>query len=171
MGAVALVVVALAVVAGVYFLSPGSKLPTAADCGQKGARDSAGFTSCLRQLAGGVPDHNQCRTGDGTTALDVSCTLPDDYKVSYAHVPSQDDAAKVVDSQLNNLTQGALVEADWKGNGLEGRFRAGVSDGGGVLVFTVKDRPLVGWLTRSESRDLTPDTLADVFTRQVQPGT
>lgn len=40
-----------------------------------------------------------------------------------------------------------------------------------VLVFTVRDRPLVGRLTRSEARDLTPDALADYFASRVQPGT
>jgi molecular chaperone DnaK len=170
-GAAALVVVALAVFAGVYFLSPSNELPSADSCKQKGGKDTAGFTACLRQLAGGVPDHNQCKAGEGSTAIDVSCTLPDDYKVNYAQLPSPDDATRVVDNQLDNMTQGERVEADWKGNGLEGRFRAAVSGGTGVLVFTVKDRPLVGWITRSESRDLTPDALADVFAQRVQPGT
>jgi actin-like ATPase involved in cell morphogenesis len=170
-GVAAAVVVALGVVAGIVFLSGGNDLPTAADCKQKGSRDGAGFDSCLRQLAGGVPDHNQCKAGDGTTVVDASCTLPDDYRVSYAHTGSQDDVARVVDNQLDNLTQGSLVEAEWKGNGLEGRYRAGASGGTGVLVFTVKDRPLVGWITKTEARDLTPDALADYFAERVQPGT
>jgi hypothetical protein len=43
-----------------------------------------------------------------------------------------------------------------------------------VLVFTVKDRPLVGWLTKTQlrdSQDFTPDALADFFAEKVQPGT
>jgi actin-like ATPase involved in cell morphogenesis len=170
----ALVVVALAVVGGIFFLSPSSDLPTAEGCQQKGSKDGLGFTSCLRQLAGGVPDANQCQAGDGKSVADVSCTLPDDYKVNYAHVASVDDAQRVVGTELANMTQGEHVEADWKGNGLEGRFRAGVNSGTGVLVFTVKDRPLVGWLTKTQLRDagdFTPDTLADYFGERVQPGT
>lgn len=172
-GAGALLVVALLVVGGIFLLRPTSDLPTADSCKAKGSKDGTGFTTCLRQLAGGVPDHNQCQAGDGKTIADVSCALPDDYKVNYAHVASQDDAQKVVNNELGNMTQGEHVEAAWKGNGLEGRFRAGVSSGTGVLVFTVKDRPLVGWLTKTQLRggDLSPDALADFFARQVQPGT
>jgi hypothetical protein len=79
----------------------------------------------------------------------------------------------VLDNELDNMTGGEHVEAAWKGNGLEGRYRAGVSSGTGVLVFTVNDRPLVGWLTKTQLRgdDLTPDALADFFEKQVQPGT
>ena len=42
-----------------------------------------------------------------------------------------------------------------------------------MLVFTVKDRPLVGWLTKTDLRasdEFTPDTLADFFAQKVQPG-
>jgi actin-like ATPase involved in cell morphogenesis len=170
-GVAAAVVVALGVVAGVLILSGGDQLPTAAECRQKDGKDGAGFTACLRQLAGGVPDHNQCKAGDGTTVVDVSCTLPDDYRVSYAHAGTQDDVARVIDNQLDNLTQSVTVEADWKGNGLQGRYRAAAGGGTGVLVFTVKDRPLVGWITKTEARDITPDTLADFFAGRVQPGT
>jgi actin-like ATPase involved in cell morphogenesis len=173
LAAAALVVVALLVVGGIFLFRPTSNLPTAESCKQKGSKDSTGFTTCLRQLAGAVPDHNRCQAGDGKTVADVSCSLPEDYKVNYAHVASADDAQRVVDNELGNMTQGEHVEADWKGNGLEGRFRAGVSSGTGVLVFTVKDRPLVGWLTKTQLRgdDLNPDALADYFAQQVQPGT
>ncbi|HEX2145097.1 MAG TPA: hypothetical protein VHG10_11365, partial [Glycomyces sp.] len=77
-------------------------------------------------------------------------------------------------SQLGNMTEGEHVTARWGGNGLDGRYRAGVSGGTGVLVFTVEDRPLVGWLTKTELRagdDFTPDVLADFFESTVQPGT
>jgi hypothetical protein len=72
------------------------------------------------------------------------------------------------------MNDGTHVEADWRGNGLDGRFRAGVSGGTGLLVFTVKDRPLVGWLSKTDLRasdEFTPDTLADFFAKHVQPGT
>jgi hypothetical protein len=84
------------------------------------------------------------------------------------------DAEKLAGTELSDMTEGDHVEADWKGNGLDGHWRAGVTGGTGVLVFTVKDRPLVGWLSRTELRaadDFTPDTLGDFFTENVQPGT
>ncbi|HEU5473850.1 MAG TPA: Hsp70 family protein [Actinophytocola sp.] len=168
----ALVVVAVAVVVGIFLVNPGGDLPTAEGCQQKGTKDGTGFTSCLRQLAGAVPDHSQCQAGDGRSVADVTCTLPEDYQVNYAHVASQDDVRRVLASELGTMTQGDHVEADWRGNGLAGRFRAGVSGGSGVLVFTVGDRPLVGWLTKTQLRDdFTPDTLADYFAQRVQPGT
>jgi actin-like ATPase involved in cell morphogenesis len=169
----AAVVAAIAVVGGIFLLQPSSDLPTAEGCKQKGSKDNKGFTDCLRQLAGGVADNGQCQAGDGKSDADVSCSLSDDFKVNYAHVASLDDAKRVLDNELDNMTGGEHVEAAWKGNGLEGRYRAGVSSGTGVLVFTVNDRPLVGWLTKTQLRgdDLTPDALADFFEKQVQPGT
>jgi actin-like ATPase involved in cell morphogenesis len=171
LAAAALVVVAAAVVGGIFLLRPTSDLPTAESCQQEGGKDGTGFTTCLRQLAGAVPDHNRCQAGDGRSAADVSCTLPGNYRVNYAHVASQDDVRRVLGDELGTMTTGVHVEADWKGNGLEGRFRAGVSGDTGVLVFTVRDRPLIGWLTKTEAGgDVTPDTMADFFGEQVQPG-
>jgi len=169
-----LVVLALLAVGAVFLFRPTSDLPTADDCQQKGDTDSKGFSSCLRQLAGAVADSSECGPADAGSGADVSCALSDDYQVSYAHVASVDDANKVANNQLGNMKDGTHVEADWRGNGLDGRFRAGVSGGTGMLVFTVKDRPLVGWLSKTDLRasdDFTPDSLADFFAQHVQPGT
>jgi len=169
-----LVVLALLAVGAVFLFRPTSDLPTAGDCQQKGETDGKGFTQCLRQLAGPVADSGECGPADEGSGADVSCALSDDYQVSYAHVASVDDAGKVANTQLGNMNDGTHVEADWRGNGLDGRFRAGVSGGTGMLVFTVKDRPLVGWLSKTDLRasdKFTPDTLADFFSEHVQPGT
>ncbi|MPZ83438.1 MAG: Hsp70 family protein [Actinophytocola sp.] len=175
LGIAAVVVLAIAAVGAVFLLRPAGDLPTAEDCQQKGDTDNQGFSRCLRQLAGAVADSDECRPAEADSGADVSCALSDDYQVSYAHVASVRDAAKVADVQLGNMTEGSHVEADWRGNGLDGRFRAGVSGGTGMLVFTVADRPLVGWLTKTDLRasgdDFTPDTLADFFADNVQPGT
>ncbi|MGH3757926.1 Hsp70 family protein [Actinophytocola sp.] len=173
--AVAGVVVLAVVAAGaVFLLRPSNGLPTAEDCQQKGDTDGRGFTECLRQLAGTVADSDECRPAEEASGADVSCALPEDYQVSYAHVASVDDATKVANTQLGNMNEGTHVEADWRGNGLDGRYRAGVSGGTGMLVFTVSDRPLVGWLSKTDLRasdEFTPDTLADFFAENVQPGT
>lgn len=174
LGVAAVVVLAVAAVGAVLLLRPSSDLPTAETCQQKGDTDGQGFSECLRQLAGAVVDANECEPAEQDAGADVSCSLPDDYQVSYAHVASVQDAQELANSELGNMTEGDHVEADWKGNGLDGRYRAGVSGGTGVLVFTVKDRPLVGWLTKTELRasdDFGPDTLADYFAEHVQPGT
>ena len=170
----AALVLAVVAVGAVFLLRPESTLPSAESCQQKGETDSDGFSKCLRQLAGAVADSNECQPAGGDSDADVSCALPDDYRVSYAHVASVEDARKTATTQLSNMTEGEHVQADWRGNGLDGRYRAGVSGGTGVLVFTVEDRPLVGWLAKTELRasdEFTPDALADFFEANVQPGT
>ncbi|GAA2968173.1 Hsp70 family protein [Actinokineospora diospyrosa] len=164
-------VLVLAVAAGVFLLLPSNDLPSAESCQTEGTKDSQGFTDCLRQLAGDVADGGQCKTGD--TPADVTCALPQSYTVNYAQFGSREDVQTLFETQLGAMTEGDHVVADWRGNGLGGTYRAGVKDGAGVLVFTVADRPIVGWVTRAPARgsDTTPDSLADFFTAEVQPGT
>ncbi|RLK61524.1 Hsp70 family protein [Actinokineospora cianjurensis] len=165
----AAVVAVLAVVAGIFLLIPSDDLPSASSCQTKGAKDSTGFTECLRQLAGQVPGSAQCQAGKAPA--DVTCALPESYTVNYAHLGSREDVQELFDSELIAMTDGDHVLAEWRGNGLAGDFRAGVKGGTGVLVFTVTDRPLVGWISRSGTRGsgTTPDTLADFFAAKVQP--
>jgi hypothetical protein len=173
LGVAAVVAVAVVAVGAVFLLRPSSDLPTAESCQQKGATDGEGFTTCLRQLAGTVADGGDCKPAEQGTNADVMCSLQDSYQVSYAHVASVQDAQKLADTELSDMTEGEHVEAEWKGNGLDGRWRAGVTGGTGVLVFTVADRPLVGWVSRTELRsadDFTADTLGDFFAEHVQPG-
>jgi actin-like ATPase involved in cell morphogenesis len=174
LGVAAVVVLAIVAVGAVFLLRPSSDLPTAESCQQKGDVDSEGFSTCLRQLAGAVASSGDCKAAEQDTNADVMCTLQDSYQVMYAHVASVQDAEKLAGTELSDMTEGDHVEAEWKGNGLDGRWRAGVTGGTGVLVFTVEDRPLVGWLTRTELRaadDFTADTLGDFFAEHVQPGT
>ncbi|OLR95187.1 Hsp70 family protein [Actinokineospora bangkokensis] len=169
--AAAAVVLALGTVGG-FLLFGGDDLPSAESCRSAGARDAQGFTECLRQLAGAVADGGTCKAAPADALADVTCGLSDDYTVSYAQVGTQDEVQGVLREELGSMSEGDHVLADWRGNGLDGSFRAGVSGGTGVLVFTVKDRPLVGWISRTaEGDDLTPDALADYFTQRVQPGT
>jgi hypothetical protein len=174
LGIAGLVVLAILAVGAVFLFRPTNDLPSAGDCQQKGDTDGKGFSQCLRQLAGTVADSEECRPAAQGSGADVSCALQDDYQVSYAHVASVADATKLANTQLGNMNEGTHVEADWRGNGLDGRLRAGVSGGTGMLVFTVQDRPLVGWLTKTDLRasdEFTPDSLADFFAQHVQPGT
>ncbi|WP_424185136.1 Hsp70 family protein [Actinokineospora sp. G85] len=163
-------VVAVAAAVGGFFLFSANDLPTAEACQTAGARDGQGFTECLRQLAGAVPDGNTCQAAEADAVADVTCALPESYTVSYAQLGSQDEVQGVLREELGTMAEGDHVLADWRGNGLDGSYRAGVSGSTGVLVFTVKDRPLVGWVSRSGD-DLTPDGLADYFAKTVQPGT
>jgi actin-like ATPase involved in cell morphogenesis len=176
----AVAVVLLAAVGGIYALSVVG-MPSASDCAQPGSTDNTGFTRCLRQLAGTVPDKNTCQRGlvDGTTiaapaGAAVTCRSgsgDETYAVVYTHANSAASAQAEADRQIARI-DGGRVEADWKGNGLAGRYRAAVDQTSGVLVFTVRDRPLVGTLLRlgAQSGTLTPVVMADYFERNVQPG-
>nr|WP_042181207.1 Hsp70 family protein [Kibdelosporangium sp. MJ126-NF4]CEL14885.1 molecular chaperone protein [Kibdelosporangium sp. MJ126-NF4]CTQ96484.1 molecular chaperone protein [Kibdelosporangium sp. MJ126-NF4] len=174
-GGAALVVV-LAVVAGIFLL-PGGGGASAADCSSPGDKDAKGFTQCLRQLAGTVPDNNSCKPGvessglDASAGLSATCTLSEDYQVSYLQATSNDDATKQAQSVIGSMG-GEMVTADWKGNGLTGQYRAAVSSGTGKLIFTVKDRPVVGVLSKVQLRDAgSPDDIANYWEKNVQPGT
>jgi molecular chaperone DnaK len=174
-GAGALVVVALAA-AGVIILVP-SGGPSAEDCASPGARDDKGFTTCLRQLAGVVPDNNSCKPGVETSGIDpnagltTTCSLNDGYQVSYLQANSEADARTQAQNVLNSLG-GDIVQAGWTGNGLAGQYQAAVGGGAGKLLFTVRDRPILGVLRKALPQGAgSPNEVADFWEGNVQPGT
>lgn len=173
-------VLVLAGVAGAVFAFSGPDLPSADECKDDTAQDGQGFTKCLRQLAGHVPDGGGCEKADSAqiTGMEeikgtvVSCTIRDGYAVQYILTDSvtgaENNAAAIAKS-----FQTDRVEADWTGNGLEGDYRAATSSGTGVLVFTAKGRPMFGILTKNAEEnadELKPDEMADFFEKSVQPG-
>jgi molecular chaperone DnaK len=173
----AAVVLALAGVGG-YFALNGSGVPDAQDCKSDTEKDDKGFTQCLRQLAGTIPDTSTCEPGDaagmsGMNAIKgtvVSCAVKDDYSVRYVLTETVTGAQQGADSLVRSL-KSDTVEAQWAGNGLAGKYRAAADGGVGLLAFTADDRPLLGIITKSGGEDLTADTLADFFENTVQPGT
>jgi hypothetical protein len=174
-GAVVLVVVALAAVGAIFLLNPGG--PSAEECASVGARDDKGFTTCLRQLAGGVPDSNSCKQGVETSGLDANagltatCTLGGDYQVSYLQANSPDEAKTQAQNVVNSLG-GNIVQAGWTGNGLAGQYQAAVANGTGKLLFTVQDRQILGVLSKLKPDEAgSPDEIADFWEKNVQPGT
>ncbi|SMD23417.1 Hsp70 protein [Kibdelosporangium aridum] len=176
-GVAALVVVALAVVGGIFLLPSNSAIPSAEDCASVGDKDDKGFTKCLRQLAGTVPDNNSCKSGvessglDAAVGLSVTCTLSEDYQVSYLQASSNEESDKQALAVIGSLG-GDTVRADWTGNGLTGQYQAAVSGGTGKLVFYVKDLPILGVLSKVQLRDAgTPDEIATYWEKNVQPGT
>jgi hypothetical protein len=173
-------VVALAVVIGAVFAFSGPDLPSADECKDDTARDGQGFTRCLRQLAGHVPDGGGCEKADSAqiTGMEeikgtvVSCTIRDGYAVQYILTDSVTGAENNAEAIVKSF-QTDRVEADWTGNGLEGNYRAATSSGTGVLVFTAKGRPMFGILTKNAEEnadELKPDEIADFFEKSVQPG-
>ncbi|MEU3647490.1 Hsp70 family protein [Lentzea sp. NPDC034063] len=178
-GAGAAVLVVAGVIGAAFALS-GPSLPSADECKDDTAQDGQGFTKCLRQLAGTVPDGGGCEKADSAqiTGMEeikgtvVSCTIRDGYAVQYILTDSvtgaENNAATIAKS-----FQTDRVEADWTGNGLEGDYRAATSSGTGVLVFTAKGRPMFGILTKTAEEnadELKADEMADFFEKSVQPG-
>ncbi|PKW15192.1 Hsp70 family protein [Saccharopolyspora spinosa] len=185
LGAVATVAVIVAIVAIVFRVSGGSSAPSAAECQQPGTVDAKGFTACMANLAGSVPEQSNCAPGwqrimpglrelDGTVA---SCSIGNPNsgtQIIYTQLGSQEAAQKRADLLLefNGVTSDQQVEAEWSGNGLSGTYRAVTSDTFGTLVFTVDDRPLVGMVLKpNEDKKLDPGKMADEFEQEVQPGT
>ncbi|MEV6879470.1 Hsp70 family protein [Amycolatopsis sp. NPDC051128] len=183
-GIAAAVVVVLA--AGLTFAltsSSSATTYTADQCRTPGQADDKGFTGCLRQLAGKIADTGDCKPGMGNgpaapaqrIGVSSTCSAPGraGTQVTYVH---GDDAAT-----LKQYTDGLLAsaggdrtEADWGGNGLKGHYSSAAGKASAVLVFTVADRPLAGFIYQLNSSDqaqtTTPGTLADYFEQSVQPG-
>ncbi|MGW1678964.1 Hsp70 family protein [Saccharopolyspora sp. NPDC002376] len=183
LGAFAAVAVIVAVVAVVLRLNGDSPAPSASECFQPGPKDDKGFTSCMRNLAGSVPEKANCAPGwqrvmPGLRELSgtvVSCSVgnPNEgTQIIYTQLDSPEAAAARADLLLSfNGVHSKQVEADWTGNGLSGSYRAVTGVDFGTLVFTVDDRPLVGMvLMPNPDRKLSPDALADEFEKTVQPG-
>ncbi|GAA3851181.1 Hsp70 family protein [Saccharothrix violaceirubra] len=173
----AAVAVVLAVVGGIYAFA-GQGIPDAQECKTDLAKDAQGFTHCLRQLAGAVPDTATCKPGavegaglDAIKGTVISCSLRDDYTVQYVLTDTVTGAEQGADAVVRSL-KSDIVQADWAGNGLAGRYRSAAGDGVGLLVFTSAGLPVFGIVTKSSGGDdLTADGMADYFERTVQPGT
>lgn len=173
-------IVAVIAIVGALFVVTRPNLPSADDCKDDVVQDSQGFTKCLRQLAGAVPDGGGCEKADSAqiTGMEeikgtvVSCAIRDGYEVQYILTDSVTGAENNADAIVKSF-QTDRVEADWTGNGLEGSYRAATSSGTGVLVFTAKGRPMFGILTKhaeENANELKPDEVADFFEKSVQPG-
>lgn len=174
-GVVAALVVAGGVVGGIFLLGGSSQAANA--CQGSGSADAQGFTPCLRQLAGAVPQHARCAPGTGgsdigvdtTGSTVVTCTTGD-YRIVYREGGQSVSAQSVMEAMLPPQPR-SLVKASWSGNSLSGQYQASVVGQDGVLVFSVDNSDTIGILTIKGTSDLTPDQVADDFQRDVQPGT
>ncbi|WP_024877186.1 Hsp70 family protein [Saccharomonospora piscinae] len=183
---VAAVVLLGGVAAFVFWPSGSATTHTAQQCASPGTPDQQGFTGCLRQLAGTVPDGNSCAPGTGTGAAaaaneddlgtTVTCSAPGlpGAQITYLHAASRDAIEQYTDGLLSRTGGGDQVQAAWEGNGLAGRYAASAGRNSSVVVFTVDDRPLAGFVYQvnvtGEGEVTPPDEMADYFERTVQPG-
>ena len=171
-GVVAALVIAGGVVGGIALFGGSSQ---ANSCQGTGSADAQGFTPCLRQLAGAVPQHARCAPGGtglgiGTAgATVVTCTMGN-YRIVYRQGGQTTSAQSIIETVLPPQPH-SLVKASWTGNSLSGQYEAGVVGQDGVLVFSVDNSDAIGILTTTAAADLTPDQVADYFQANVQPGT
>lgn len=184
--AVAAVAVLGGVAAFVFWPSSSAATYTAQECRKPGDPDEEGFTGCLRQLAGGVSKDNNCSPGMGQGAaappdeqelgVTVTCAAPGlpGAQVTYIHSGSTETIEQYTDGLLSRTGGGDQVQAEWKGNGLSGRYAASAGRNSSVLVFTVDDRPLAGFVYQvnvtGDGEATPPDDMADYFEKTVQPG-
>ncbi|EHR62492.1 Hsp70 family protein [Saccharomonospora cyanea] len=187
---VAAAVGALAVLGGgaawLFWPSSSAETYTAQECRQPGTPDEQGFTGCLRQLAGTVPQGNNCSPGTGTgpaaaaneeeLGVTVTCSAPGlpGAQITYLHSASPEAIEQYTDGLLTRTGGGDQVQAAWKGNGLSGRYSASAGRNSSVVVFTVDDRPLAGFVYQvnvtGEGEATPPNDMASYFENTVQPG-
>ncbi|WP_033261636.1 Hsp70 family protein [Amycolatopsis vancoresmycina] len=166
-GLAVLVVVAVAVTI-VVLATRGDSAPSAVDCGTTAQRDQAGFTPCLRSLAGTVPDRASCHAADAIGKLlhaqvAVTCSINGSAVTYYQGVTTGEIEAKV---KLQADAKG-LARGDWDGGGLHGRYLAGMGSVAGIVLFGADDRRAAG-LYVSQDADRVEDLLA-FFTGQLKP--
>lgn len=187
---VALAVVVVVALGGgaAWWFWPTSSITTyaAEECQEPGSPDEQGFTGCLRQLAGTVPQGNECAPGTGTGAAaaaneeqlgaTVTCSAPGlpGAQITYLHAGSTEAIEEYTDGLISRTGGGDQVQADWKGNGLSGRYTASGGRTASVIVFTVDDRPLAGFVYQAnitgEGGATPANEMADYFEQVVQPG-
>jgi hypothetical protein len=168
-----------------FFLTSSSSTATftADQCKTPGQADDKGLTGCLRQLAGKIADTGDCKPGMGngpaapaqSLGVASTCSAPGRAGTQVTYVQGDDaDKLKRYTDGLLASAGGDRTEADWGGNGLAGHYSSAAGKTAAVLVFTVSDRPLVGFIYQLNSSDqaeaTTPDTLANYFEASVQPG-
>jgi actin-like ATPase involved in cell morphogenesis len=183
-GIAAAVVVVLAAGLTIFLTSSSSVATYTADqCKTPGQADDKGLTGCLRQLAGKIADTGDCKPGMGngpaapakSIGVSSTCSAPGraGTQVTYVHGDDATTLKQYTDGLLASAG-GDRTEADWGGNGLKGHYSSAAGTTSAVLVFTVADRPLAGFIYQLNSSDqaaaTTPGTLADYFEQSVQPG-
>jgi hypothetical protein len=180
-------------VVSILIATSGGGSDTAGGCDDR-QPDDQGFSGCMRELAGAVPDHNECSEGatnpfgggsiEANNATVVTCEMQDGYMVMYMHFGTSNDAdgsevsgmdnAKAYMDTINDTMGGLGVEPEtgqWEGDGLAGDYTVLEAQGIGVLVFQVKDSPLVGALMQTDiSNAGTGGSLKDFYEDHVKPG-
>ncbi|MFE0024726.1 Hsp70 family protein [Amycolatopsis sp. NPDC059021] len=180
----AAVLVVIAVVVTTVLLVSKSDTPAAApaeNCAAATTFDQAGFTPCLRALAGTVPDRTQCsgnpaaaKTLNAVAAVD--CTVRADLSgkvnrvTTISYYQGIDTAAVAARANLD-LNSAKNVNGTWTGGGQRGSYVAGATGGdAGFVLFQVDGKPAVGVVVLLDRAGKpTAASMAGYFTEQVKP--
>ncbi|PPK64147.1 Hsp70 family protein [Actinokineospora auranticolor] len=146
-----------------------------ADCSDRTV-DSHGFTPCTKELAGPIAQEN-CTTGmklsgktQSTPGADMATCQVDGNYIVYGHFASADQAKQSVDEVIGQLgfSMSETKSDAWNGGGKSGTYYAvGTDSGAALLLFTVKDAPVVGIV--ADLSGGTPDGMVDYFKKHVMP--
>ncbi|WP_103343576.1 Hsp70 family protein [Amycolatopsis sp. CA-126428] len=166
--ALAVLLVAAVVATVVVFVLRDQAAQAAADCTQTAQRDRAGFTPCLRTLAGSVPDRSTCKENDHFAQLlggrlSVVCNFTGG-SVRYF----QGMTTEYVEVNTKLTAAGSAVgRGAWDGGGLHGEYVATADKKSSIVLFGVKERRVAAiYLTEAPSR---LDALIAGFIREVKP--
>ncbi len=167
-GIAVLVVVAITVTV-VLLATKSDSAQSTVDCTTTAQRDRAGFTPCMRSLAGTVPDRATCQPADSVGKLvhaqvAVTCGFGKGSVVSYYQGVT---VAEVETSAKLQAGGRDIAEGSWDGGGLHGRYIAGVGSFSGIVLFGSDDRRAAGLYTSLDARSTAG--LVAFFTSQIKP--
>jgi hypothetical protein len=162
--ALAVLLVAAVVATVVVFVIRDQAARAAADCTQTTERDQAGFTPCLRSLAGSVPDRSTCKENDHfarllNAQLSVICAFTGGSVSYYQGVTTE---YIEVNTKLTPAGRGT-----WDGGGLHGEYVASADKKSSIVLFGVAERRVAAIYLTEEPRRL--DELIAGFSSQVKP--
>ncbi|MGW5052506.1 Hsp70 family protein [Actinokineospora sp. NPDC004072] len=171
-------VVVVGVVSIIIATSGGGSGNLAADCGDKNT-DAAGFTPCMREVAGQVITNGDCESGInlGTRSIptpgakSATCTLDDGYIALYYHFDSADLVDQNIDAVFSGMgeSKAEAKTGSWNGGKLSGTYyEVEILEGAGILLFSVDGTPIMGSVAKLTPGD-GPADLAKYFERNVKP--
>ncbi|MBE8524330.1 Hsp70 family protein [Amycolatopsis sp. H6(2020)] len=167
-GLAVLVVAAITATIVVLLATRSDSAQSTVDCATTAQRDQAGFTPCLRSLAGTVPDRATCRAADDIGArlraqAAVTCGITGGA-VSYYQGVTVEEIEVTAKLQADGS---ALERGTWAGGGLHGRYVAGAGRSSAIVLFGADGRRAAGLFTSREAHR-TSDLLA-FFERSLKP--
>lgn len=175
--AAALFVVVAIVVTVVLLATRTDAAESTVDCTSTAQRDQAGFTGCLRSLAGTVPDRAACRPSDSVARIvhaqtAVTCGFPAGSGKSSAVTYYQGLTVDAFEAGAKlQMGEGTVVRGTWDGGGLHGRYVAGVGTLAGIVLFGADGREAAGLYVSIDftDRDRRTEDLVAYFTSDLKP--